>query len=895
MSLWRQTTRGFRGLFRQARANDDIAAEIRQYLDDAIEAGVARGLSPDEAQRAARAEIGNLTPVQEQVRSYGWENAVRTFIFDLRYAARQLRRNAGFTTVSIITLALGIGACTAIFSAVNPILFSPLPYPHPDRILMIWNTWRGARFELSYGTYRELLQRSRSFESMAIFEPWQPTLTSDSIPERLEGQSVSASFFRVLGVAPALGRDFLPAEEAVHGPRVAILSDGLWERLFHRDRNVIGRPLKLDDDNYTVIGVMPARFEDVLSPTTAIWTPAHYDPSLLASSTSTWAWEWGLHLRLVARMKPGIAKSQAIAEIAQIARSPLPDLPRPRWASLEQGLIIDRLQDSVAHTVRPALLAITGAVVLVLAIACVNVLNLLLARGTERRGEFAVRAALGASRRRVLRQLITESLLLSVLGGTCGVGVAYGGVRALIALSPPGLPRLDAIALDLAALTFALLITTAVGLLTGLIPALHLRRADLHSGLHHSSRRSAGHRSLTRRALVVTEVALALVLLVSAGLLLRSMQRLLMIDPGFDPGHLLTLQVQTSGHQFDELPTAPGQGEAARRRFFEQALDAVRRVPGVRQAAFTSILPLSDDPPALSMYGARFENDTPEGGRTVFRYTVSPQYGQTMGIPLRSGRFIDQRDTASAPQSALISESLAHSQFPHQDPIGKRVRVGPPDRPWYTVVGVVGDVKQSSLATSDSAAVYLSTRQTWFADETLSFVIRTAGDPAALAPAVKNAIWSVDRNQPIVRVVTMRHLVDVSEAERRFVLILFSIFGSVALVLAAVGIYGVLAGSVNERMREIGVRAALGASRGDILALVVRDGLLLTAIGMAIGLGGSAASTPALQSLLYGISRLDAITYAGVIFLLACVAVLACATPAWRASRVDPAITLRAE
>jgi putative ABC transport system permease protein len=895
MSLWRQLTRGARSLLNQRLANDDIAAEIRQYLEDATAAGIARGLSPVQARRAARLELGNTSAVHEQVRSYGWENAVRTFLFDLRYAARQLRHHRGFTIVSIVTLALGIGASTAIFSAVNPILFSPLPYPHPNRILMIWNTWRGARFELSYGTYRELLERSRSFESMAIFEPWQPTLTGDSIPERLEGQSVSASFFRVLGVAPALGRDFVPAEEAVHGPRVAILSDRLWEHLFHRDRNIIGRPVKLDDDNYTIIGVMPARFEDVLSPTAALWTTAQYDPSLLASSSNTWAWEWGLHLRLVARLKPGIGRDQAIAEIAQIARSPLPDFPRPRWASLEHGLIVDRLQDSVAHTVKPALLAVAGAVILVLAIACVNVLNLLLARGTERRGEFAVRAALGASRRRVLRQLVTESLLLSLLGGLCGAGVAYGGVRALIALSPPGLPRLDAIALDSAALIFALAITTAIGLLTGVIPAVHLSRADLHSRLHQSSRRSAGRQGVTRRALVVTEVALALVLLVSAGLLLRSMQRLLRVDPGFESGHLLTLQVQTSGHQFDELPKAPGQGESARRRFFEQALDAVRRVPGVRQAAFTSVLPLSDDPPAMSMYGARFENDSPEGGRTVFRYAVSPQYCQTMGISLRSGRCLDQRDTASAPQSAVISESLARSQFPHQDPIGKRLKVGPPDRPWYTVVGVVGDIKQSSLATSDPAAVYLSTRQTWFADEALSFVIRTAGDPSAIASAVKNAIWSVDRNQPIVRVVTMAHLVEISEAERRFVLILFAGFGITALLLAAVGIYGVLSGSVNERMREIGVRAALGATRRDILALVLRDGMILAAAGIAIGLVGAAAASQTLAALLFGVSRLDPATYLAVVALLALVAAIACSTPAWRAARVDPSITLRAE
>ncbi len=895
MSLWRQLSRGLRGLADQKRANEDIGDEIRQYLEDATVAGIARGLSAADARRAARIELGSIAAVREQVRSYGWENAVRAFLFDLRYTLRQLRHNPGFSVISIVTLALGIGASTAIFSAVNPILFSPLPYPHPNRILMIWSTWQGARFELSYGTYRELLERSRSFESMAIFEPWQPTLTGDSIPERLEGQSVSASFFRVLGVAPALGRDFRPAEEAVHGPRVAILSDRLWERLFHRDRNIIGRPIKLDDDNYTVIGVMPARFEDVLSPIADLWTPAQYDPSLLASSSNTWAWEWGLHLRLVARVKPGIARDQAIAEIAQIARSPLPDFPRPRWAMLEHGLIVDPLQDDVAHTVKPALLAVLGAVLVLLTIACVNVVNLLLARSAQRQGEFAVRAALGASRRRILRQLVTESLTLALLGGVAGMGVAFVGVRALISLSPPGLPRVNAIALDLAAFAFALGVTALIGLLTGVVPAMYPSRSDLQSGLHRSSRQTVGRQSLTRRTLVVTEVSLALVLLVGAGLLLHSMGRLLAVDPGFNPDHLLTVQVQTSGHQFDDLASAPGAGSAARRRFFEQALEAVRRLPGVKQAAFTSVLPLSDDPPAMSMYGARFENDAPEGGRTVFRYTISGQYCQTMGIPLRRGRFLDQRDAATAPQSAVISESLARSQFPGQDPIGKRLKVGPPDRPWYTIVGVVGDIKQTSLAINDSAAVYLSTRQTWFADESLSFVVRASGDPASLAAAVKSAIWSVDRNQPIVRVVTMKQLVDISEAERRFVLILFAAFGVVALVLAAVGIYGVLSGSVNERMREIGVRAALGASRRHILTMVLREGMILTALGIAIGMAGASAASQALTTLLFGISRLDPITYLGVVSLLALVAALACATPAWRAARVDPSITLRAE
>ena len=893
MSIRRQLTRGMRGLFQQRRANDDIAAEIRQYLDDATAAGIAHGLSFDEAHAAARRELGNMTVVEEQVRSYGWENAVRTFVFDLRYAMRQMRRNPGFTIVSIVTLALGIGACTAIFSAVNPILFSPLPYPHPNRVLMIWNTYQGARWELSFGTYRELLARSRSFESLAIFEPWQPTLTGDTQPERLEGQSVSASFFHMLGIAPAIGRDFEPMEDVFHGPKVAILSDRLWLRLFNRERNVIGRAIRLDGDNYVVVGVMPRNFENVLSPTAEIWTPEQYDTTQLATSFNSW--EWGNHSHLAGRLRAGIGREQAIAELGQIARTPLPEFPRPRWAAMNHGLIIDSLQDDIAHTVKPALLAIVGAVALLLAIASVNVINLVLARSAQRRGELAVRAALGASRSRVLRQLITESLLLALLGGMAGMAVAFAGVRALIALSPPGLPRLDAIALDPAAFTLALAVTSLIGVLIGIVPALHLSRDELQSGLHGNSRQTAGRQGLTRRVLVVTEVSLALVLLVCAGLLLHSMRRLLSVDPGFQSNHLLTLQVQTSGHQFDDFAAGPGVGSAARRRFFEQALEAVRRVPGVKQAAFTSLLALSDDPPVVGQYGAQFENDGPQAGHNVFRYAVSPQYCQTMGIPLRRGRFLDERDTADAPPVALLSESLAKSQFPNQDPISKRLHVGPRDRPWYTVVGVVGDVKQTSLALNEPDAVYLSARQTWFADHALSFVIRATGDAAALAPAVKNAIWSVDQNQAIVRVEAMRRLQDITEAERRFVLILFSAFGLVALSLAAVGIYGVLSGSVNERMREIGVRAALGASRRNILTLVLRDGMLLTMIGMAIGLGGAAAASSGLTTLLYGISHLDPLTYLCVVALLTLVAAVACATPAWRASRVDPSITLRAE
>jgi len=530
-------------------------------------------------------------------------------------------------------------------------------------------------------------------------------------------------------------------------------------------------------------------------------------------------------------------------------------------------------------------------VILVLLIACVNVTNLLLARGAQRRSEFAMRSALGAERTRLMRQLLTESLLLAILGGALGIAVAEFGVQGLVALSPPELPRLNAITVNNTVFAFAFSIAALIGLVVGIIPALHASRSDPQSGLRQSSRTTAGGHQSTRRTLVVAEVALALVLLVSAGLLLRSLERLFAVAPGFDSSHVLTMQVQTSGHRFDDFV---GEVEnSTRHRFFTQSLQAVRNVPGVAQAAFTSLLPLSGD--QFGEYGVRFETDNPGGGYNVFRYVVTPGYFETMGIALRHGRLLDARDVAGAPPAVLISGSLARHKFGNQDPLGQRVHVGPLNRPWYIVVGVVDDVKQTSLALSQPDAVYITTNQSWFADDALSLVVRAHGDAAVLAPAIRKAIWSVDKDQPIVRVATMDDLLTASAAERRFALILFEAFGTVALVLAATGIYGVLSGSVTERIREIGLRSALGATRGNILALVVRQGMTLTGLGVVIGLSGAAAASRALITLLFGVSRLDPITYLGVIALLACVSVIACWVPAWRAARVDPCITLRAE
>ena len=803
---------------------------------------------------------------------------------DLSYGVRMLAKKPAFTAVAVITLALGIGASTAIFSAVNPILFEPLPYPHADRIAMVWDyANNGARLYVTFGTYREIVERSHSFESAAAMRPWQPTVTGKTQPDRLEGQRVSEGYFRTLGVAPVLGRDFQESDDQLNGPAVVLISDSVWRRRFDSDPAIIGTQVPLDGRLHTVIGVMPNGFENVLAPAADIWAPLQFDRTLQPESR-----EWGHNLRMITRLRSGVAYEQAMREIDTIAQNPVPEFSRPSHASLSQGVLVVSLQSDVTSGVKPALLAVLGGVLLVLAIACVNVMNLLLARGAQRRGEFAMRAALGASRLRLTRQLLVESLLLAALGGALGMFVAQIGVRALVAVSPPGLPRADAIRLDGTVFIFAVAITAVIGLLAGLFPALQASRSDLNIALQQSSQRMIGGHQFTRRALVVAEVAFALVLLVSTGLLLRSLQRLFAIDAGFDTSHLLTLQVQAAGARVNP---------AAIQQFYDQALEAVRRVPGVTSAAFTSQLPLSGD--LDDGYGAHFESSptgNPEADNGALRYAVSPGFVEAMSIPLRRGRLLDEHDTADNSPAVLISESLAKSKFRDEDPIGQRLRIGPNDGPWNTVVGVVGNVKQTSLSVSLTDAVYITNSQ-WklFSDRARWLVVRTGANPGRLASSIKDAIWSVDKDQPIVRVATMDARLNASAAERRFALILFESFGSVALLLAAIGIYGVLSGSVSERTREIGVRLALGAPRSNILALVMRQGMTLTATGMVIGLFGAALATKALVTLLFGISRLDPITYIGVVALLLTVSALACWLPARRATKVDPIIALRQE
>jgi len=879
MSLWRQIARGVHALTHRSAA-DDVDDEVRHFFEETIGALVARGLSPDEAGRIARLELGTMAAASEDVRSYGWENVVSTAIVDLRYGVRRLRATPGFTVVAILTLAIGIGGTTAIFGAVHPILFEPLPYPQPGRIVSVLELRAdsvGTPGEGTFAMYRRFAERSRALESIAVFKPWQPSITDVDQPERLLGQRVSAAYFHVLGVAPIVGRDFEPDDDRRRGPNVTILSEGLWRRRFAGDAAIVGRHIRLDDNVYTVIGVMPAGFENVLAPDAGLWAPLQYDASLPRQGR-----EWGHHLRTIGQLRAGVRVNEAAQEMNAIGRALLAE-QHPESYDPNTRFSAAPLQDELTRGVRPALFVILGAVTLVLLIACVNVTNLLLARGVQRRGEFALRAALGAGRSRLTRQVLTETLLLAAFGGAGGLAVAALGVRALAAIAVPGLPRAGAIGVSGAVFGFGFCITTLIGLAVGLIPAQQAARSDPQGNLQHGSRQTGGH-ARARRVLVVAEIALALVLLIGSGLLLRSMERLFAVPVGFAPSGLLTMQVHVVGHRFDEA--------AARYRFFDDARDAARRVPGVIAAGFTDQLPMSGD---RDEYGARFEATPtlPAATYGVYRYAVSPGYLEAMGIPLRRGRLLDEHDNAGAPLAALVSESLANSRFRGQDPIGQRLRIGPAGP--FTIVGVVGDVKQLSLALTDSDAVYLNVSQSWFAGGVMSLVVRTHGDARVLESTVRQAIWSVDKDQPIARVATMENLLAASAAERRFTLILFEAFAIAALVLAAAGIYGVLAGGVAERTREIGVRSALGASRADIVCLVARQGMALTSLGVVIGLAGAGVASRAIVAMLFGVSVLDPATYAGVVGLLTAVSAIACSVPAWRAARVDPAITLRAE
>jgi putative ABC transport system permease protein len=799
-------------------------------------------------------------------------------LHELRFAARQLRRRPLYAGIVIFTLALGIGATSAVLSVASPVLFRPLPYPDPDRVVLLSEVDReGGSSTVGYATFADLRRDLRSIAHSAATSSWTPVLTGSGEPEQLFGQSVTADFFKVLGVAPAFGRDFRAEEDVRDRNRVVMLSWGLWQRRFGGDPSIVDRTITLSGTSYAVAGVLPRTFESLLSPTAQVWRPLGYDLGL------AWACRTCRHLHAVARMRPEASLEQVQTELNGMVERLTRDFPTEYANS---GLRVDRLHDRLKSDVEPALRLMLGAGLFVLLIACANAGNLVLARVTERQGELALRAALGAGHRRVLQLLVAESAVVCLAGAAAGLLLARWGVTGLKALAPPDLPRLDVIALDWRVALAALGATVAVSLVLGVVPGMTALRRSPAAGSSRSVTLGRSHRRVTA-GLVVAEVAMAFMLLSAAGLLTRSLGRVLAVDPGFDPSRLLTLQVTASGPRYQENEPVW--------RMQEQLIEAVRAIPGVEHAAFASQIPLGGN---YDTYGVRIEDQplaNPEEAPSADRYAVSDGYLETMRIPLLHGRGLTPADRDSAVPVVLVNQTFARLSWPNEDPIGKRLQMEATTTPWRTIVGVVGDVRHVGLDAERTPQFYVPTSQWGWAENTIVLVVRTRTTAAAQIEPVRRAMRTVEPDLAVSDIASAEERIAVSTSDRRLVMRLFEVFGLVALLLAAAGIYGLLSRRVSERQREIGIRAALGATRRRILRLVLRDGGRLTVLGVAIGLAGALLVSRLLEGLLFGIEPNDPATLGLAVAVLTGVAVGACLLPAWRAARVDPVEALRAE
>jgi predicted permease len=887
MSLWRQLTRGVRALTQREKVETELTDEIDDFFARAEAERREQTMSAQDAERMARRAERERDRAEECLCEYGWEHVVETTLGDCRYALRRLCRSPAFTLVTVLTLAVGIGASTAILSAVKPVLIEALPYPDADRVVELSDRdSAGAPLDVTYGTFVEVQARGHSFDALAIADRWRPSLEGRAESEQLGGDLVSPGYFRVLGISPALGRDFDARDDVAGAPAVAIVTHGLAERSFGTAEAALDQTISLDGVAHRIIGIMPGDFENVLAPAADVWAPRRFRTDAPFDSG-----EWGHHLRMIGRLAPRVSVEQASAELVSIGADPTGAFPRPEWAAMASGLSVESLKRSVTAGARPVLLAIVGSVLLLLLIACANVTNLLLARSVRRRSELAVRAAIGAGRGRIARQLLTESLCLAVLGGLLALPFALVGIDAIVALAPAELPRVEAIRFDTDVFVIALVLATGVGLAVGLVPAFNGARTAPRAELQTASRALGGLQHALRRGLVVTEIALALVLLVGAGLMYRSVSALLSTPAGFEASDRLMLEVVAPS----DVDLSPEAGQ----RFFATLLEDLQGLSGVADVALASQLPLGGN---FDAYGMRFDSAAeglPEDTGGALRYVVTPDWFETMRIPLRAGRLLATTDGPEAPPVVLLSESFAARRFPGRSAIGERVRIGPdlgqPDLPSRLVVGIVGDVKHASLALAAPDAFYVPLGQWPWVDRAQSIVVRTAIDPSAMVNVLKGAIRGVDPDAVVARVAILDDLVAASEAERRFTLTVFSVFALAAVALAGFGLYGVVAGSVEERARELGLRSALGAPPGSLLVFIVRQGFMLTLAGVMVGAAAAAFATRGLQSMLFGITALDPLTYLGVIVLIVAVTLAASWVPARRAARISPTEALRTE
>jgi putative ABC transport system permease protein len=814
---------------------------------------------------------------------------MQSLLQDLRYGARMLLKKPGFTLIAVITLALGIGANTAIFSVVNAVLLRPLPYAEPGRLVALWesNTQRPmSRNAISYPNFFDWRAQSQSFERMASYYTIPMDLTGIATPVNLRGATVSPDLFATLGVKPLLGRWFI-AEEEKPGIRAAIISHSLWQRQFGGDPNIVGRSLTLGGRPYNVVGVMPIGFQfPIEASPVEVWVTSSVDGEKTdPKEPAQYENRGSQFLVAVGRLKPGVTIEQAQAEMNVIAgklEKQYPDF------NTRSGVRLIPYHNDLVYDYSEALWLILGAVGCVLLIACANVANLLLARATARYKEIAVRAALGASRRRVIRQLLTECLLLSLVGGLLGLLLAWWGTEALVKLIPEDMPRLAEINLDRWVFGFTLLISVVTGVVFGLAPALQASKIELTEAMKEGSRGAGGGRGRLRSALVVAEIAIALVVLIGAGLLLQTFSRLQQVDLGFKTGNALTASVI--------LPIARYPKNEQITAFYQALLERVKAMPGVEAASAIAPLPLSGD-----MFRISFEvegRNIPKGELPSSHFrSISLDYFSAMNIPLLAGRAFTERDNASAPGVVIVNKTFANRHFPNENPIGKHIKPGVSaegEPVWREIVGVVKDVKhRQSLSRDYEPEYYVPHAQIPF--NGMSLILRTTNDARSLARSIQQEVQALDRDAPVYRIKTLDQYLGVAVAQPKFNALLLSLFAGLALLLTAIGLYGVMAYAVIQRAQEIGIRIALGAQTGDVLKMVLRQGLKLTTLGLAIGLAAAYALTRYMQSLLFGVKATDPSTFAAIALLLIAVALMACWIPAKRATKVDPMVALRCE
>ena len=874
----------------------EIIEELSQHLEDEFEDKVNLGASEAEATRALLDDLGDRLsrelqrverPVPQNPVQMGASrkaNFIGDVMQDVRFALRLFAKNPAFTAIAVLALALGIGANSAIFSVVDALLLRPLPYKNPEQLVMVWENATHMGFPKdtpSPANFLDWRQQANVFTGMAACSERAFNLTGVGEPERLDGRRVSANLFDVLGVTPIIGRTFVP-EEDQPGTKVAILNEALWKRRFGGDPGVVGRAITLNGESYTVVGVVRST---VRLPAFGNWRDQVWVP--LAFPAKEAATRGSHYLEVVARLKPGLALAQAQTEMQTIMtrlERQYPDV------NARRGAVVAPLHEEVVGNIKPALLVLLGAVVFVLLIACANVANLLLARAAVRQKEIALRLALGADRTRLTKQLLVESVMLSLLGGAVGLGFAYAGLQLLAHLVPPDLAQADTIAINGKVLLFTISVAVITGLIFGLAPASQASHFNVNETLKEGGRDSSagGRGKRLRSTLVVAEVAVSFVLLIGAGLLINSFMHLRNLNPGFRIDHLLTLNVDLSRVKYPDT--------AQRITFFDEVVRRVSALPGAQSVAVAGNLPFTYDGDSMSIAVEGIPDPPVSEWPDVVYRTVGPGYFNTMGIPLVHGRDFTDQDTLDGTLAVVVSEKTAKHYWPNQDPIGKRLKPGETksEAPWFTVIGVVKDVRQNDFLAEPKMQMYLSFRQ--LKDlEANALVVRTTVDPLSLGNSVRAAVWSVDKDQPVANIDSMEHVVARTVARQRFSMLLLAIFAGLALVLAAVGIYGVMSYSVAQQTREIGIRIALGAKRADVLRMTVLQALKLVGAGLVCGLAVAFVLTRVMASLLFGISATDPLTFISIAVVLLGVALVASYLPALRATRIDPMIALRAQ